>query len=136
MYLIDTNVLSEARRGRTEAREWLRSVDPDHVYLSVITLGEIMKGLSLKTRTDAAASVSLLRWLEQLRTDHARRILPITDSVALEWGRIAAVRPRNMADALIAATASVHNKIIVTRNIADFEDLGIPLIDPWNPTSG
>lgn len=136
MYLIDTNVLSEARRGRTEAREWLRSVDPDHVYLSVITLGEIMKGLSLKTRTDAAASVSLLRWLEQLRTDHARRILPITDSVALEWGRIAAVRPRNMADALIAATASVHHKIIVTRNIADFEDLGIPLIDPWNPTSG
>lgn len=95
-----------------------------------------MKGLSLKTRTDAAASVSLLRWLEQLRTEHARRILPITDSVALEWGRIAAGRPRNMADALIAATASVHHKIVVTRNIADFEDLGIPLIDPWNPTSG
>jgi len=54
MYLVDTNVLSEARRGRPEARDWLRSVDPDQVFLSVVTLGEIMKGISQKTRTDAA----------------------------------------------------------------------------------
>jgi predicted nucleic acid-binding protein len=52
MYLVDTNVLSEARRGRAEARDWLRSVDPDHVYLSVVTLGEIMKGISQKARSD------------------------------------------------------------------------------------
>ncbi len=67
MYLVDTNVLSEARRGRPEARDWLRSVDPEQVFLSVVTLGEIMKGISQKTRTDAAAAVSLHRWLEQLR---------------------------------------------------------------------
>jgi len=132
MYLVDTNVLSEARRGRAEARDWLRSVDPDQVFLSVVTLGEIMKGISQKTRTDAAA-VALHRWLEQLRVDHARRILPISDEVALEWGRIAAMRPRDMADALIAATAAVHRKTVVTRNVADFEDLGVALIDPWNP---
>ena len=132
MYLVDTNVLSEARRGRAEARDWLRSVDSDQVFLSVVTLGEIMKGISQKTRSDAAAAASLHRWLEQLRVDHARRILPINDDVALEWGRIAAIRPRNMADALIAATATVHRKILVTRNVADFEDLGGPMINPWN----
>ena len=133
MYLVDTNVLSEARRGRREARDWLRSVDPDQVFLSVVTLGEIMKGISQKTRSDATAAVSLHRWLEQLRTDHARRILPVSDEVALEWGRIAAIRPRNMADALIAATAIMHRKTVVTRNVADFVDLGVPLIDPWAP---
>ena len=131
MYLVDTNVLSEARRGRPEARDWLRSVDPDQVFLSVVTLGEIMKGISQKTRSDAAAAISLHRWLEQLRVDHARRILPISDEVALEWGRMAAVRPRDMADTLIAATAAVHRKILVTRNVADFNDLGVPLVDPW-----
>ena len=132
MYLVDTNVLSEARRGRPEARDWLRSVDPDQVFLSVVTLGEIMKGIRQKTRSDATAAASLHRWLEQLRTDHARRILPVSDEVALEWGRIAASRPRDMADALIAATAAVHRKIVVTRNVGDFEDLGAPVVDPWN----
>jgi predicted nucleic acid-binding protein len=131
MYLVDTNVLSEARRGRPEARDWLRSVDPDQVFLGVVTLGEIMKGISQKTRSDAAAAISLHRWLEQLRVDHARRILPISDEVALEWGRMAAVRPRDMADTLIAATAAVHRKILVTRNVADFNDLGVPIVDPW-----
>jgi predicted nucleic acid-binding protein len=133
MYLVDTSVLSEARRGRAEARDWLRSVDPDHVFLSVVTLGEIMKGISQKTRTDPAAAVSLNRWLERLRVDHARRILPISDEVAREWGRIAALRPSDMADALIAATAAVHRKTVVTRNVADFKNLGVPIIDPWNP---
>jgi predicted nucleic acid-binding protein len=64
--------------------------------------------------------------------DHARRILPITDEVALEWGRIAALRPRDMADALIAATATAHRKTLVTRSVSDFKDLDLRVIDPWN----
>jgi toxin FitB len=132
MFLIDTNVLSEARRGRQEARDWLRSVDPDQVFLSVVTLGEIMKGISQKARTDAAAAASLNHWLEQLRAGHAARILPISAEVAIEWGRIADIRPQNMADTLIAATAIVHRKAVVTRNISDFADLGVRLIDPWS----
>jgi predicted nucleic acid-binding protein len=131
MYLVDTNVLSEARRGRPQARNWLRSVDPDHVFLSVVTLGEIMKGIAQKERSDAMASGALRRWLEALRTDHARRILPISDEIALERGRMAALRPQNMADTLIAATAAVHRKTLVTRNISDFKDLNLLLIDPW-----
>jgi len=132
MYLIDTNVLSEARRGRPEARNWLRSVDPDHVFLSVVTLGEVMKGIHHKGRTDPAAAASLHLWLDQIRADHARRILPISDEVALEWGRIAAIRPQDMADALIAATATVHRKAVVTRNASDFNNLGVRVIDPWS----
>ena len=135
MYLVDTNVLSEARRGRAEARDWLRSVDPDQVFLSVVTLGEIMKGITQRARADVAAADALHRWLEQLRVDHARRILPIGDEVALEWGRIAAVRPRDMADALIAATARVHRKTLVTRNVADFQDLDVAIVDPWNTSA-
>ena len=131
-YLVDTNVLSEARRGSHEARIWLRSVDPTTIYLSVITLGEIMKGIALKLRTDVRAAAALTAWLEQLRQDHSERILPITDRIALEWGRLAAERPRGMADGLIAATAAVHTKIIVTRNVDDFADTRIPLINPWN----
>jgi predicted nucleic acid-binding protein len=131
MYLVDTNVLSEARRGSNEARIWFRSVDPATIYLSVVTLGEIMKGIALKHRTDARTAASLTVWLKQLRLDHGDRILPISDLVALEWGRLAAERPRAMADGLIAATAAIHGKIIVTRNIGDFEDTRIPVINPW-----
>jgi predicted nucleic acid-binding protein len=132
MFLVDTNILSEARRGRPEARDWLRSVDADQVYLSVVTLGEIMKGIRQKARSDAAAAASLEIWLHQLSAEYAHRILPIDNAVALEWGRIAARRSRDMADALIAATATVHRKVLVTRNVGDFRDIDVPLINPWN----
>ena len=133
MYLVDTKVLSEARRGSREARVWLRSVDPASIYLSVITLGEIMKGIALKLRADARTAATLTAWLEQLRRDYIDRILPINDRIALEWGRLAAERPRGMADGLIAATALVHAKIVVTRNVDDFSDSRVPVINPWSP---
>jgi toxin FitB len=91
-----------------------------------------MRGIALKLRTDARTAAALTAWLEQLRHDHSDRILPITDRIALEWGRLAAERPRGMADGLIAATAAVHTKIIVTRNVEDFSDTRIPVIDPWS----
>jgi toxin FitB len=130
MYLVDTNVLSEARRGSEEARAWLRSVDPATVYLSVVTLGEIMKGIALKLRSDPTMAASLTLWLERLRHEHAARILPVTDRVALEWGRRAAECPRGMANGLIAATAVVYDKIVVTRNVADFADTSV-VVNPW-----
>lgn len=132
MYLIDTNVLSEARRRNTTAVRWLRSVDPDAIFLSVVTLGEIMKGIVLKERTDPRFASALRQWLEQLRHDYADRILPITDRVALEWGRLAGERPRGMADGLIAASGVVYGKTIVTRNTADFADAPVPIINPWH----
>jgi len=131
MYLVDTNVVSEARRGTPEASRWLRSVNPAIVYLSVITLGEIMRGIAMRQKSDPRAAASLAAWLEVLRRDHADRILPIDDRIAIEWGRIAALRPRGEADGLIAATAIVHDFVIVTRNVKDFDDLRVSLIDPW-----
>jgi len=131
MYLIDTNVISEARRGTPQAVFWLRSVDPLRVHISALTLGEIMRGIALKQRADPRAAAHLMEWLRKLRYDHAERILPVTDEIAVEWGRIAAIRPRGDIDGLIAATAIIHDLIVVTRNVADFQDTGASVIDPW-----
>ena len=133
MYLVDTNVVSEARRGRREAVVFLQSVDADGVFLSVVTLGEIMRGAALKQRNDPAAAARLIDWLETLRRGYGKRILPITEAIAVEWGRLAALRPRGDADGLIAATAIVHNLVLVTRNVADFSDTPVTLINPWEP---
>ncbi len=85
----------------------------------------------MKLRTDPPAAAGLLRWLDELRFVYSARVLPIDDAVATSWGRLAAQRTRPVADALIAATAQVHNKVLVTRNVADFADTGVPVIDPW-----
>lgn len=131
MYLLDTCVVSEARRRSPQAVEWLRGAQPDTLFLSAITIGEITKGVMMKMRTDPPAAAILLRWLDELRFVYSARILPIDDAVATGWGRLMAERTRPVADALIAATAYVNNKIIVTRNVADFADVGVPVMNPW-----
>lgn len=132
MYLLDTNVISEARRGSPQATAWLRTIAPTSAFLSALTLGEIMRGVALKGRSDPVAASHLGEWLRRLRRDHAERILPITDQIAVEWGRISAIRPRGDVDGLIAATAIVHDLVLVTRNTADFADTGAIIINPWN----
>ena len=131
MYLVDTNVISDARRKIPQALSWLQSIPPDEVFLSVVTLGEIARGIAQKQRTDPRAAQVFERWLAPLRTTHKARILPITDVIAIEWGRLAAERPRGDADGLIAATAIAHGLTVVTRNVRDFADTGVPCINPW-----
>lgn len=135
MYLVDTNIVSEARRGSAQATGWLRSVNPASVHLSTLTLGEIMRGIALKQKSDPKAAGHLTEWLRKLRHDHADRILAVTDQISVEWGRIAAIRPRGDIDGLIAATAIVHDLILVTRNVADFEDTGATVIKPWEASA-
>ena len=130
MYLLDTCVISEARRRTPQAVTWLRSTRSETLFLSAITIGEIMKGITMKLRTARAAAV-LLRWLDELRVIYASRILSIDNEVATSWGRLMAERSRPAVDTLIAATARVNNKIIVTRNVADFTDAGVTVLDPW-----
>jgi predicted nucleic acid-binding protein len=131
MYLLDTCVVSEARRRTPEAVSWLQAARPEALFLSVITVGEIMKGIVMKARTDPPAAASLQRWLDEMRLFHAPRLLPIDDAVATAWGRLMEQRTMPVADALIAATARVHNKVLVTRNVADFADSGVDLLNPW-----
>src|SRR3954447_14331194 len=90
VFLLDTNIVSEARRRTPAPVDWLRSADPAKLYLSVITLGEIARGIAMKERDDRPAAAHLTVWLETLRRDFADRILPVTE-IALEWGRIAAL---------------------------------------------
>ncbi|MGI6856539.1 type II toxin-antitoxin system VapC family toxin [Mesorhizobium sp. 1B3] len=131
MYLLDTNIISDIRKGLPKAVNWLRSTNPAGNYLSVITLGEIERGIAKKERSDRAAAGHLKAWLSTIRTEQSSRILPIDDEVALAWGRISAQRPRGEADGLIAATALVHNLVLVTKNVADFHDTGVAVLDPW-----
>jgi predicted nucleic acid-binding protein len=132
--LLDTNVVSEIRRGRDpHVRAWAAAVNDIEVHLSVMTLGEIRKGVELLRRRNPAQSEIFNRWLVELHARFAERIMAIDTRIAEEWGRLNAAAPRNTVDSLIAATARVHGFIVVTRNTDDFKDCGVPLINPWQP---
>lgn len=132
MYLLDTNIVSDVQRRLPKPTEWLASVDPTSVSLSVITLGEIERGIIKLRRVDSEKATRLDLWLRELRRDNADRILAVTEDVALAWGRITAGRTRGSADTLIAATALVHDLILVTRNVTDFDDTGVTVLNPWD----
>jgi predicted nucleic acid-binding protein len=130
-YLLDTCVVSEARRNAPAAVAWLSAVNPDALFLSVVTLGEIAKGMAIRQRTDPVAAASLDGWLSGLRGGYADRILAIDDVVAMAWGHLMARRTLPVPDGLIAATARVHNLALVTRNVTDFSDTGVDIVNPW-----
>jgi predicted nucleic acid-binding protein len=130
-YLVDTCVISEARRRSPETVAWLSAVDPLTLFLSVITIGEIAKGIALREGTDPVATASLDRWLDGLRSLYADRILPIDAAVAVARGHLMVRRTLPVPDGLVAATARVHNLTLVTRNVADFADTGVVVVNPW-----
>lgn len=132
MYLIDTNIISEARRKSVPAVNWFKSVLPKDIHISVISFGEITRGIELIARKDIISSNHLRQWFETIQIEYLDRQKPVTREICLEWGRISVIRTRSDADALIAATAIVHNLTLVTRNIADFSDLPIKLVNPWD----
>jgi predicted nucleic acid-binding protein len=131
-FLLDTNAISEIRRGRDpNVQAWADEVDETALRLSVLTLGEIRKGIErLRDRDNAQAQV-FADWLEELRKRFADRILEVDARIAEEWGRLNAVAPRNTVDSLIAATARVHALTVVTRNTTDFESCDVELLNPW-----
>jgi predicted nucleic acid-binding protein len=131
MYLLDTDIVSEAYKHRAKPANWLSSIDPASAYLSVITLGEIERGVVKLRRQESPRAARLAIWLKELRHSYSNRILPITEQVAIVWGELSAGRSRSEADGLIAATALQHDLILVTRNVADFEDTGVTLLNPW-----
>jgi len=106
-------------------------VEPDEAYLSVITLGEIRRGIELHRAKDAKAAGALERWLLGLESHYAERVLPITPAVADRWGRLSPAQPLTVSDGLIAATAIEHKLTVVTRNIADFQRSGVNTLNPF-----
>jgi toxin FitB len=135
-YLIDTNVLSELRRKKPDAKvvRWLNARPATQLYLSVLTLGEIRKGIEQLSGADANRKAALVDWLElEVPNYFAQRLLAIDADVAEVWGRLMAQAGRPIAaiDSLLAATALRHQLIIVTRNTRDFVDLGVTVLDPW-----
>lgn len=134
MYLLDTNVVSELRKPRADARvrRWSGSVPAVSLYLSAVTILELETGVLRIERRDGAQGKMLRRWLEgQVLTAFADRILPVDTAVARRCARLHV--PDRMADgdALIAATALVHSLTLVTRNTDDFKHAGAELLDPW-----
>jgi len=136
-FLLDTNAISEIRRGSDQrVRCWVDKVADADLHLSVLTLGEIRKGIELLRGRDPAQAGVFDSWLSELRARFADRIVPIDDRVAEEWGRLNAAGSRNTVDSLIAATARIHELTVVTRNIREFEGCGVPLLNPWDYKPG
>ena len=101
------------------------------MFLSVLTLGELRKGAEMKRRTNERAAARIDAWIAEVETEYSERLLPVDRPTAEAWGRLMAMRPRQAVDALIAATAIVHDLTLVTRNTRDFADSGVALVNPW-----
>ena len=132
-YLLDTNVISEARkpRGDERVKRWISSVPVEDLYLSVLTLGEVRRGIGLLQRRDPAQAEVYEAWITTVLRDYADRIVPVDGEISEEWGRINVPGPVPVVDSLMAATARVRNMTFVTRNTADVERTGVRLLNPF-----
>lgn len=133
-YLLDSNIVSELRkRERADAglREWFAGVDDSELFLSVLTLGEIRRGIDVIHRRDPTQALALNRWFRALATAYDSRILAVDRHVADVWGRMTAAAPVPSIDSLLAATAQVHSLTLVTRNTKDVKRTGVPCLNPF-----
>ncbi|MGH1561367.1 type II toxin-antitoxin system VapC family toxin [Mumia sp. DW29H23] len=136
-FVVDTNVLSELRkpieRADANVQAWVRSVPHVMQFLSVVTILEIEVGVARVERRDPRQGGALRRWFEdRVLVEFEARILPIDMAIARETARMHVPDPRPERDAFIAATARVHGMTVVTRNVADFAPLGVPVVNPWD----
>jgi len=134
-FLLDTNVISEVRKGsRADGNliAWLAANDTQELWLSVVVIAELRRGVALIARRDVDQADLLERWLEELVRVYADRILPITLEIALRWGSIEIPDPLPVLDALIAATALEHDLTVATRNTADIARSGVDVINPFD----
>jgi toxin FitB len=133
-FLLDTNVVSELRKGARCAPKvdaWAKTVPPNEDYLSVLVVGELRRGAAMKRRNDPATAEALEKWINRMNLLYNDRILPVTLEIAEAWGALSAIRAIPPEDGLLAATAQVHGLTFVTRNVKNVEGLGVPLLNPW-----
>lgn len=139
MYLVDTDVISESRKGdgaNAGVREFFRkaSLDDEPLYISAITIGELRRGVEkLRHRGDMEQANRLERWLLRIIEEYGDAILSFDEEIAQIWGRLRVPHPENPLDKQIAATALIHDLTVVTRNVADFNSTGVRVLDPFLP---
>jgi toxin FitB len=134
-YLLDTNVISELRKGERadqNVKAWFSELADEEIFLSVLTIGEIRRGVENVRRRDPKAAVALDSWLAGLGEAHRDRILPVDRAIAEEWGRMNVPDPLPVVDGLLAATAKVIGLTFATRNVADVEGSGVEILDPFS----
>jgi predicted nucleic acid-binding protein len=136
-YLVDTNIPSELTRQQPDqgVMDFVRKAGKENLFLSVMTIGEICKGIDLLPAS--RKRTALQDWLDiQVRAWFAGRILPVTEAIAARWGHLAAAARKQgitlaVVDGVIAATALEHDLTLVTRNVKDYSSLGVSLLSPW-----
>ena len=139
MYLLDTNVVSELRRQDRcdeNVASWYDGISDEELFLSVLTLGEIRKGIALVQDRDPLQAEALEHWLTYVKQSYEGRILSVNADVSEVWGQMHYIRNVPVADGLLAATAIVHNLTLVTRNIQHVQGLGASLLNPFAPATG
>jgi toxin FitB len=132
MYLLDTNIVSELRKPRPHGGviAWLESTEDADLHLSAVTLGEIQAGVELTRDQDASKAAEIEAWLELVAQSH--NVLPMDGAAFRAWARLMHRRSDTLyEEAMIAATAAVHNLTVVTRNVADFEVFGVRVLNPF-----
>jgi len=132
VYLVDTNVVSELRKPRPHGAvlAWLEGVADEELFLSAVTLGELQAGVEITREQDPGKASEIEAWIDQLA--QVWNVLPLDGRVLRLWGKLMHRRSDDLlADALIAATALAHHLVVVTRNVRDFEPLGVDTLDPF-----
>jgi predicted nucleic acid-binding protein len=132
-WLLDTNVISELQKRSVNlgVREWFDGVDGESLYLSTLVVGEIRQGIERLRRRDHERAIGFEAWLSALKTQYRDRVIAVDAEIAEEWGRINAESSLPAVDGLLAATALVRGLTLVTRNVADVERTGVPLLNPF-----
>lgn len=132
-FLLDTNVISELRRSRPHGAvvAWLEAQQDDNLHISAVTLGEIQAGIELTRPQDPGRAAEIDAWADEVA--EVWNILPVDGATYRLWAKLMHRRPDHLyEDALIAATARIHGLTVVTRNISDFEDFDVPLLNPFD----
>jgi hypothetical protein len=133
--LLDTNIVSELRKGaraNSDVRAWFETINDFEIHLSVLTVGELRRGIDRIRAKDTAQATVLERWLHRLTREHADRILPIDRRVSEQWGKLSAGRSGSPVDLLMAATAIAHELVLVTRNVRDISWTGVAYVNPFD----
>lgn len=133
-YLLDTNVISELRKGEranAAVSAWFEGLADEEIFISVLTVGEIRRGIESIRRRDPDSAAALDGWLARVVEAHRDRIIQIDRAIAEEWARLNVPDPLPVVDGLLAATAKVADLTLATRNVADIEGTGVAIFNPF-----